>query len=163
MRAPSDMIDLDWLRFLRGYLVVVAVGHLVWETLQLPLYTIWSEGTLREQAVAVFHCTAGDVSIAGASLLGALVALGQPGWPQVGFRPVASLTIALGLGYTIYSEWSNVSRGSWTYSLLMPVVPGLGTGLSPLLQWIAVPMMGLWLPRWLASPSGTVTLPGVRR
>jgi hypothetical protein len=37
-------------------------------------------------------------------------------------------------------EWLNiVVRASWAYSDRMPVVPVIGTGLSPLLQWVVVP------------------------
>jgi Cu(I)/Ag(I) efflux system membrane protein CusA/SilA len=46
-----------WLRGLRAYLASIAVGNLGWESLQLPLYTIWNTGTFREQAFAVVHCT----------------------------------------------------------------------------------------------------------
>jgi len=31
------------------------VGHVIWETAQLPLYTIWKTGTPREKVVAVLH------------------------------------------------------------------------------------------------------------
>ncbi len=34
-----------WLPGLRGYLVVTGTLNLLWETAQLPLYTIWNEGT----------------------------------------------------------------------------------------------------------------------
>ena len=55
-------------------------------------------------------------------------------------------SLAFGVGYTIYSEWLNISvRGSWTYSDLMPVVPVIGTGLAPLLQWFVVPTLALWI------------------
>ena len=46
----------DWLRSLRRYLGVSIVANLVWEILQLPLYTLWATGTRKEQAFAV--CTA---------------------------------------------------------------------------------------------------------
>jgi len=59
---------------------------------------------------------------------------------------------ALGAAYTVYSEWLNTGvRMAWAYSELMPVVPGIGTGLSPLLQWLVLPPLGLWLcGRWSA-------------
>lgn len=129
-----------WLPALRRYLAVAVAGHLLWEALQVPLYTIWSEGTATRIAFAVVHCTGGDLLIATASLVGALVIVGSRGWPSERFRAVALLTLAFGLAYTVYSEWLNVSvRGSWAYSPRMPRLPPFGTGLSPVLQWIAVP------------------------
>ena len=53
---------------------------------------------------------------------------------------MALTAIVLGAAYTIFSEWLNVQiRRSWSYTAAMPVVPGLRTGLAPLLQWIVVP------------------------
>lgn len=41
MTAPNA----GWLAALRAYLAVILVLSLIWETAQLPLYTIWNEGT----------------------------------------------------------------------------------------------------------------------
>ena len=145
MRAEMQSHS-DWPRALRWYLGGSLVAHLVWEMLQLPLYTLWNKGTLREQVFAVLHCTMGDAMIAGLSLLLALATVGRPAWPTSGSRPVWLLTLLLGVGYTIYSEWLNVSvRGSWAYSDLMPRLPVLGTGLAPLFQWIIVPTLAMRL------------------
>lgn len=155
--APRDgRRDLrDGLSALRRYLGVSAVGHLLWEILQLPLYTIWAEGTPGEIVFAVTHCTAGDLLIALASLAGALVLGDATRWPAERFREVAIATVLLGLAYTVYSEWLNVSvRGSWAYAPSMPTIPPLGTGLSPTLQWIAVPLAAL---RAVRRVSGTAT------
>ena len=48
-----------WLRGLRRYLAVIAIGDLIWEAAHLPLYTVWTGGTARDKLVAVVHCTAG--------------------------------------------------------------------------------------------------------
>ena len=136
----------EWPLALRWYISASLAVHLAWEVVQLPLYTLWTKGTLREQSFAVIHCTVGDAMIAGLSLLAALSVLGRPTWPASGSRPVWLLTLLLGVGYTIYSEWLNVSvRGSWAYSDLMPTLPVLGTGLAPLFQWIIVPTLAMWI------------------
>jgi hypothetical protein len=122
---------------------------LVWEVVQLPLYTIWWTGTAAEVAFAVLHCTAGDLVIMTSSLVAALVVFGQ-GWPfsATSFRNVMLATIVIGVAYTIYGEWLNVSvRGTWAYTKAMPLVPPLGTGLLPLLQWIAVPGLAFVIVR----------------
>jgi hypothetical protein len=132
-----------WLAALRRYLVASALGHAAWETLQLPLYTIWFEGTAAQVAFAVAHCTGGDLLIAVSTLVAALIVFGR-GWPgdRAAFRNVALAAVALGLAYTVYSEWLNVDvRGTWTYSQWMPRLPPLGTGLSPLMQWVVVPLL----------------------
>jgi hypothetical protein len=127
------------------YLGASIVGHLIWETVQLPLYTLWTTGTVQQKAFAIAHCTIGDVLIAAASLLGAWAALARSRWVSAGFGPVWAASLALGLSYTIFSEWLNTRvHGNWTYSDLMPVVPLIGTGLAPLLQWIVVPTLAMW-------------------
>ncbi len=133
---------LQWLPALRRYLGATIVGHLLWEVLQLPLYTLWTTGTPGEIAFAVVHCTGGDVLIALASLTAALVLTGVPDWPSRRSLEVAGLSMLFGLVYTVYSEWFNVSvRGSWAYADSMPTIPPLGTGLTPTLQWVVVPLV----------------------
>lgn len=127
------------------YLGASIIGHLIWETLQLPLYTLWTTGTVQQKVFAIAHCTIGDVLIAAASLLAAWAVFARARGANAGAAPVWVASLALGLSYTIFSEWLNTSvRGSWTYSQLMPVVPLIGTGLAPLLQWIVVPTLAMW-------------------
>jgi hypothetical protein len=161
MLSPHARADtqasLAWLRGLRAYLGVVAGGNLVWEVLQLPLYTIWQTGTAREQAFAVVHCTLGDLVIALSTLVLGLVLVGDDSWPRRRFWPVAILTIVLGVGYTARSEWLNVVvRAAWAYSELMPVISAFGVkiGLSPLLQWIAVPAAAFAVARGMTPNPG---------
>lgn len=137
-----------WLVALRAYLLTTGALNLVWETVQLPLYTIWTEGTAGSRTFAVLHCTGGDLLIALSVLAGALIVAGGPAWPGRRFHRVAALTVLGGLAYTVFSEWLNVEvRRSWAYSGLMPVLPPFGTGLSPLLQWLVVPAAALWMAR----------------
>ena len=149
---PTD--SALWLTALRRYLLASVLGHITWETLQLPLYTIWSEGTPSQIALAVVHCTGGDMLIASVTVLAALLMFGQ-GWPmeRAAYRNVALAAIVLGVAYTIFSEWMNVNvRGTWAYSPWMPQLPPLGTGLSPLTQWLIVPSVAfLWTYRRLAG------------
>jgi hypothetical protein len=144
-----------WLPALRAYLALSAGLHLVWEIVQLPLYTLWRTGTPGEIAFAVAHCTAGDVMIASLALLAALALLGSADWPAAGLARVLAAAVAVGIAYTIYSEWVNTRvRGSWAYAEWMPVLPMLGTGLSPLLQWVVVPPLAMHWAMALAHPRG---------
>lgn len=144
----------DWLRALRAYLLFVVLANLAWEILQLPFYTLISDKSAAEVAFAIVHCTAGDVLIAMASLVTALIILAKRTWPAREFWHVAALTVCLGFLYTIFSEWLNlVVRESWAYSEYMPVIPLLNVGLTPLLQWIVIPLAGLrWIERRARPP-----------
>ncbi len=134
-----------WLHSIRRYLALVLAGDLLWEMAHLPLYTIWRTGTVGELVVAVLHCTAGDVVIATASLVSVLVVAGPGEWPHRGYARVAVLAISIGFAYTIYSERVNVVvKRSWAYSDMMPVLPWIEVGLSPLLQWLVVPAIAFY-------------------
>ncbi len=130
----------NWLIAIRRYLVAIAIGNLLWETAQLPLYTLWRTGTPGAIAQAVLHCTLGDLIIGTIALVAALTAVGSPAWPDKNATRVAVATIIVAVGYTIYSEYMNTSvRNLWAYSEWMPTLPWLGTGLAPLAQWMVVP------------------------
>jgi len=148
LASYGGLWERAWLSMLRAYLIWTVAAHLVWEIIQLPLYTIWTQETLANIAFAIVHCTAGDVLIAGATLALSLVVAGRIAWPFERFWPVVSLATGMGIGYTIYSEWLNTGvRLTWAYSEWMPIVPVLGTGLSPLMQWLVLPPLGLWVCR----------------
>lgn len=145
--APASVARQHWLAVLRSYVATVAIGNFIWEVAHLPLYTIWRTGTAGENGLAVVHCTVGDVVLALGIFAVALLIAGKRDWPVHSFWRVAVLTVLLGIGSTLLLEWLNVVIWkSWAYSSFMPVLPlpGFDVGLSPLLQWIVVPLLALW-------------------
>lgn len=146
---PGAARQSGWFSVLKRYIIFVALANLGWEFLQLPLYTIWESGTSSEIVFAAVHCTGGDILIALSAIVIALFLVGDSERPVVGFKRVMILTIVLGVGYTIFSEWLNIeARKAWAYSDLMPVVPIINTGLSPIVQWILIPAAGFhWSAR----------------
>lgn len=142
-RYSCDAEEGSWLRILRRYMIFVAISNLVWEFAHMPLYTLWQTGTVSEIAFAALHCTGGDILIALSTVMLSLFLVGDPAWPATRKGHVIALTVILGLIYTLYSEWLNIEvREVWTYSDMMPVIPIIGAGLSPVLQWIAIPLTG---------------------
>ena len=147
--------DRRKLKYIFRFLAALAGLNLVWEIGQLPFYTLWHDGSWQEIGYAVAHCTTGDVLIALACAIAAL-AITRWHWPMPGRQSTLFLLcfIALSVAYTIFSEWLNTAvRLSWAYSDLMPVLPLLGTGIAPLLQWISVPIVAFWL----SSPTSNLT------
>ena len=136
-----------WRPAIGRYLAVTAAGSLAWEFAQTPFYTLWRTGSVWGIVFAVLHCTAGDVLIAGASLAASLLLFGAAGWPRSRFVQVAAAAVIFGLSITVLVEHLATARGIWTYSELMPVVPGLGTGLAPLAQWVVVPLLAFMAAR----------------
>lgn len=127
------LIPLQWLSYAAGL-------HLVWEVAQLPLFTLWNAEPPAAIAWAVIHCTGGDVLIASVTYVIATLAARDLAWPA-GSRLALPLSVLLvsGVSYTFFSEWRNVYElGSWAYTPAMPTI--LGIGLSPLAQWVIVPL-----------------------
>lgn len=151
--------SVEWLSALRRYIAFVAAANFVWEFAHLPLYTLWETGSAGEIAFAAVHCTGGDVLIALSTIMLALFLAGSPGWPAVRNRRVTVLTVAFGLGYTVFSEWLNIEvRQVWAYRDLMPVIPVIDAGISPVLQWIVIPLVGFRFATWpgVTADSGVV-------
>ncbi|MDO9318619.1 MAG: hypothetical protein Q7V56_10515 [Gammaproteobacteria bacterium] len=133
---------------LTRYFLIIAPAHLLWEFLHLPLYTLWDTGSVGEILFAIVHCTGGDLLIAAGALALAIIVFGQRQWSERHFLRVAIAATVFGLLYTMFSEWLNVDiRRSWAYKESMPLVPLLGTGLTPALQWLMVPALGFWFAR----------------
>ena len=126
------------------YLAAILALNLVWEVVQLPLYTLWEQGTPGEIAFAVLHCTGGDVMIAAAALAVAILLTRSWRWPIQGWGRVTMVATLIGLGYTVLSERLNVDvRQSWSYTAAMPRLPPWGTGLAPFLQWLLLPPLSM--------------------
>ena len=144
---------------------LLALGlHLVWEIGQLPLYTVWQETSAWRMTLYVAHCTLGDGLVATLAYLAVALAWRQPDWPWQRPWTGGAMLVALGLGYTVFSEWYNVYRlASWGYEDAMPRI--LGIGLMPLLQWLIVPIVMLVLirrtrvgRRWRNMPSTLLSI-----
>ena len=113
-----------------------------WEFIQAPLFEGMAE---RPHGAAVKACTQaalGDSVIMLVAYWG-VAALGRgrawiaaPGWREV------LLFSSIGVAITVVIEWLVLTGGwlsGWTYSSLMPIIPGLGVGLVPVLQWVVLP------------------------
>ncbi len=123
----------------------VAAANLIWEFAHMPLYSLWETGSAGEIIFAAVHCTGGDILIALSAIMLSLFLFGNGTWPAERRVPVVAGAVACGLAYTIFSEWLNIEvREAWAYRELMPVIPLLDAGLSPVLQWIIVPLAGFW-------------------
>ena len=128
------------------WFAVALLPNLIWEVIQLPLYTVWGSASPGRLAYLVIHCSLGDGLIAVAAFFLTSAVLRDGHWPRRSPRTGSVIVTAFGFGYTIWSEYRNVHvAGNWAYSDLMPQV--LGLGVSPLLQWLVCPGVMLLLYR----------------
>ncbi|MBI3069567.1 MAG: hypothetical protein HYY79_11995 [Betaproteobacteria bacterium] len=137
-----------WSFIVLRYAPLLGLLNLLWESAQLPFYTLWQEAPASFIAYSVVHCTLGDVAIGTLALAIALIATQARNVEIWRLRQVALILVLTAVGYTAFSEWMNtVARTGWAYSELMPIVRlnGLAIGLSPLLQWLVIPPAALLL------------------
>lgn len=122
--------------------------HFAWEMLQIP----WFAGMLEASHGAVVwlcvQATGGDVVILLAGFWLAAAVARRRDWIVDGARSPALLVVTVGVAVTVVFEWlATGPLGRWTYADGMPVLPFVGTGVAPLLQWVLLPPAILWLAR----------------
>ena len=132
--------------------IVVAVTtfclHFVWEFVQAPTYSGMVEMNHWDGIKLCMSATFGDVGFALTAFWLTALAARSRNWMM---RPTPLnyvLFLAVGLALTVGFEYyyTQISL-RWTYSDLMPLVPPFGTGLSPLLQWVFIPLLTVWTSR----------------
>lgn len=117
-----------------------------WEFLQVPLYLGMPSMPHWAAVKACMQAAAGDAVI-GLVAYG-VVALWQRrrGWLwRYGHRECTAFVLTA-LMITVGLEWhATVIAQRWSYAPMMPTLPWLGTGLTPLLQWLVLPPLILWI------------------
>jgi len=119
-----------------------------WEFLQVPFFKGMPDADHWEAILFCSRATGGDALIALASFWAVALIWRDRHWihqskllPLLGF-------IGFGVIITIGLEWhATVLTERWTYAENMPVLPVLGTGLLPVMQWIMLPPLIFWLVR----------------
>lgn len=125
-------------RWIAVILITFAL-HFAWEMAQHNLYLQMQSMPFWRAATVCAIATAGDLVITTIAF-SAAAKLGGRHWPLLRRRLSPTLIfltvgILITIGYEIYA----VSSGRWAYDERMPQI--LGIGLSPLLQWIVIPLL----------------------
>jgi hypothetical protein len=124
------------------------VLHFVWEFLQVPIFAGMAEMPHWEGIRLCLSATIGDVGFALTSFWLASLAARRRDWILRPTKGPVAVFLGVGLVLTIGFEYYYTTVTlRWTYAEVMPLVPPFGTGLSPLLQWIAIPSAVIWLTR----------------
>lgn len=118
-----------------------------WEMLQLPFYQ--SAGL--SPAEAARRCGLASFGDAGIMVAAYLVgSIGNSYSPWLVRWPAGRFSAYLATGLVITGSVEVLAVGAdwgWTYSDLMPLLPGTHIGLVPMLMWVIVPTATLWLVR----------------
>lgn len=139
------------LRFACVLSVLATILHAIWEFAQcVPFYT---DGRFAMTLAGMLQAVAGDVVLTWLICASAARVLRSPlrepaAAPGLELATLAAIGAMLATGIELHA----LSSGRWRYSALMPVVPGIGVGLLPLLQLAVLPVLALRLARRWQKP-----------
>lgn len=122
--------------------------HFIWEFIQIPTYEGMAELEHLQGVLVCTQATFGDVGIALVAFWAASISVRSRRW-IASLRPLPLAVYWLtGIAITVALEfiYTEITH-RWAYSELMPLVPPLGTGLSPLMQWVLVPLLVVFVVR----------------
>ena len=125
--------------------------HFFWEMIQVPFFEGMTEAP---HGAVIWLCTraaVGDANIAFFAYGVAALAVRNLFWIQGPWRSLAlGSFLAAGLLVTVLFEtWATGAGERWQYSESMPVLPLLGTGVAPILQWVLIPLVSFYSTRWM--------------
>ncbi|WP_017926759.1 hypothetical protein [Thioalkalivibrio sp. HL-Eb18] len=119
-----------------------------WEFLQVPFFDDMPTMPHWEAVVFCTRATLGDVLIALVAFWGVAALTRNRGWILHPTLRTVLLFVAIGVVITIGLEWHATEIDDrWQYADTMPTLPLLGTGLLPLIQWLILPLLLIWLVR----------------
>lgn len=136
--------------FRRFILLLTAVAfllNLAWELLQGPLYEGY-EYDLRHVSICVLASVA-DALMVLLLYLGFAKILKDALWVRhISASRIVWLIVIGGIG-AILMEMRHLKEGNWAYSEAMPVIPLVQAGLSPVIQFMLLPLLSIFLSFWL--------------
>jgi hypothetical protein len=133
----TEMVQESW-RWIAVILITLAL-HFAWEMAQGNLYLLMHSMPFWRATAFCARATAGDLVITTIAFSAAAMSRGWH-WPLLRRRLSPTLIfLTVGMLITVVSEIYAVSTGRWAYDERMPQI--FGIGLSPLLQWIVIPLL----------------------
>lgn len=122
--------------------------NLPWEFAQVPLFAGLPAVDHWRGIVICGQATLGDVVIALVAFWAVAVAGGGRTWITAPRPGQITGFVIVGISITIVLErLATGALGRWTYADAMPIMPLIDVGLSPLAQWVLIPLLTVWFVR----------------
>lgn len=124
--------------------------NLPWEILQAPLFAGMADAPFSYAIQGCARATAGDAVIMLLAYWTVSAVAESRNWILDPSNRQLAVFVFIGVVVTTAIE-SLATRGywvrNWSYALAMPVVPGIGVGIVPLIQWTILPLLVVWFVR----------------
>ena len=151
-RVPAPVNDV--LRRLTTIVLIAVPVNYLWELAQSSLYLPPSR--LVDMLWHCFVASLGDGVIIGFIYAACAILFRDCDW--YGRMSLSRWGVLLTANLTVGTlvEWAGLRLHRWSYADTMPLVPGVGIGLVPILQMLALPLMIFWTcrSRSLRRPCG---------
>jgi hypothetical protein len=122
--------------------------NLVWEFWQTPFFVGMAEQPHWSAVKICTQSTLGDVAILLAAFWITAMAAGHRDWILLPRRQDMAIFLGIGIIATmLFESMATGPAARWSYTIAMPRLPIVGTGLLPLLQWLVIPPLVLWFAR----------------
>lgn len=121
--------------------------HFIWEMAHGGLFVGMKEQSLAEATLRCSKATLGDLVITAIAYTLAALTVRRIHWPLMPSFVTTSLFLATGLVITIGFEQFALATSRWAYAREMPRL--FGVGISPIAQWIVIPLLELPLFKWI--------------
>ncbi|MEH6669644.1 hypothetical protein [Halopseudomonas sp.] len=149
MRSEGDLLINKVLNLPELHVAIFAFFlHFIWELMQLPLFAGFDDA---HYFYVILHCTkatGGDVIISLAAFWTASAVARSRYWFLANRRLPLGIFLVAGLLITVVFELlATGPLQRWTYAQSMPMLPFTNVGLSPIAQWIVLPLLQLWFVR----------------
>jgi hypothetical protein len=138
--AARDLADLPELNIAFFSFLL----HFVWEMWQAPFFADMVSNAHWSEVVVCSRAALGDAAMAVVAFWGGAIPRRSRYWFFAPRGWEMLIYLAIGLTLTVVFEWiATGPLARWSYAPEMPLLPILGTGLLPVLQWVIVPPIAL--------------------
>lgn len=141
---------MAFLRFLFLLFIASTALHFCWEISQMSLYSFSGVPLSGYEAFVKEHWVASlkDGLITVALYLLVAIFMQNMAWGRRFSNRRLIFLLSFGFLWALVMEYhAVVVRSAWSYAKAMPVLPGLGVGVVPVLQMMVVPLIAIILTR----------------
>ncbi len=131
--------------------------NFIWELLQMPLFAGFADFPYYRLVLHCMKASYGDVVISLVAFAGACLIARSRMWIISMNKSGILAFLATGLVITIVFELlATGPLNQWEYGELMPMIPVMEVGASPVAQWVILPLLQLWFVKRQIIGGGAV-------